>query len=203
MTDNSKSNSSNAHTSGKSKEEDSLINSGIGILVSSSLYKLEHISDLHVKERRRHFRITNIFVWIVSVLIFLIAVFNLYNIYYFYDETMEIIDTIHGLDNTVNDIGQTMKQITLSMSKFNNSMESMEGVYSDVASMSEVMPLMQSNMSDAGVDISYLNQNMSAISMDMNVIDYHLKSMLGNVMHIEQNIHQIAKPMGKFNSILP
>ncbi|MCU7837261.1 MAG: hypothetical protein KZQ83_18710 [gamma proteobacterium symbiont of Taylorina sp.] len=208
MTNSSKSYLHDNPTSGKEKDaqmsdEDRLANSGIGILISSSLYKLEHISDHHVRERRRSFRITNIFVGVVSALIFLIAVVNLYNIYYFYDETMSIINTTHDLNNTVIDIAANMNQITGSMLNINHHMASMEGVYVDVASMSDIMPLIQNNIADVGQDVAYFNRNMSAISGNMNVIDHHLKSMSGNVMHIEHNIQQIAEPMGKFNSILP
>jgi len=194
---------SSAEGTNNINDEDRLANSGIGILVSSSLYKLEHISDHHVKERRRSFRITNIFVGIISALIFLIAVVNLYNIYYFYDETMNIINMTSNLNQTVMDISANMNQITTSMQKVNQHMNSMEGVYEDVASMSAVLPLMQNNMSAIGVDVAYFNQNMDIISGNMNVIDYHLKNMSTNVRHIEHNIWQISEPMGKFNSVLP
>lgn len=66
----------------------------LGDQISSSLYKLEHISDHHVKERRNHFRSTNNFVAIISALILIIAGLNLYNLYYFYDDTMEIIKSV-------------------------------------------------------------------------------------------------------------
>ena len=69
--------------------------------------------------------------------------------------------------------------------------------------MSEVIPMMQSHIGDVSKDVQHINQQMSGVSRNMNVLDYHLKSMSGNVMNIEHNIHQIAEPMGKLNSILP
>ena len=182
---------------------ENLKDSDLGLLVSSTLHKLEHISDHHVKERRHHFRITNIYVGIISALILIIAVFNLYYIYDFYKETMNIINTIHALDDTVKIISDDMVQVTSTMAKFKSHMGNMQGIYADVSSMSDVMPLMENNMSGVKTDMGHLNQNMQEISSDMSMIDFHLKNMSGNVTHMEKNIHDMARPMGKFNSILP
>ena len=84
------------------KSSDSLKESDLGILVSSTLHKLETISDHHVKERRKNFRITNVLVFIVSALLLIIGVINMYYLYGFYQSTMRIINTVHELDSTVN-----------------------------------------------------------------------------------------------------
>jgi len=185
------------------EEMDNLKNTELGFLVSSCLYRLEHISDHHVKERRRHFRITNIIVAIISAFILIIAVFNLYYIYDFYKETMNIVTTIHDLDDTVKVISLSMDQVTVSMGNMKNDMTYMQGVYVDVSAMSDTMPLMQDNMAILRVDMGAMNQSMQQISTDMYAIDYHLKSMSGNVTQMEHNIYDMARPMGKFNDILP
>jgi|GEM_PF-3115837 len=184
-------------------EFDNLKNTELGLLVSSCLFRLEHISDHHVKERRRHFRVTNMIVAIISSLILIIAVFNLYYIYDFYKETMHIIQNIHDLDDTVKIISVSMDQVTTSMGNMKDDMNHLQGVYGDVSSMSGTMPTMQENMSALTSDMVHLNQSMHHISSDMQVIDFHLKSMSGNVTQMEHNIYDMARPMGKFNDVLP
>lgn len=177
--------------------------SDLGEQISSSLYKLEHISDHHVKERRHHFRMTNIFVGIMTGLILMIAGLNLYNLYYFYGDTMVIIDSVNGLDSTVVDISKNMENVALTMKKINVHMAYMDAMYSDIGSMSKTMPLMQQNMFSVGYNMGELNNTMGAINGDMEVIDHHVKNMSSHVGNMRHNVHQMARPMGKFNQFFP
>ncbi len=182
---------------------DALRDQKIGSIVSSSLYKLEHISNHHVKERRKSYRITNLFVITVAIFILMIAVANLYNLHGFYNETIVIVDTVNSLDSTVETISSSMISVTASMEKINRHVKDMEGVYLDVSAISGVMPLMQNNMALVGGDMGSINNGMDGINKNMNAIDFHLKSMSSNVSRIRYNIRQISEPMGKFNSMLP
>ena len=195
--------SDSSESSKDSESIDQLVNTELGSLISSSLYKLEHISNHHVKERRRHFRITNIFVMVFSTLILIIAAFNLYYIYDFYDETRNIVKTVSDLDHTVKNISVSMVKVTGSMAQFKEHMDSLEGIHADVSSMSNTMPLMQSNMAIIETDMGKLNQNMTGISADMTMIDNNLRGMSGNVSNMGHNIYEMSKPAGKFNTILP
>ena len=182
---------------------DALSEQKIGALISSCLYKLEYISDHHVKERRRHFRITNIFIVIVSALILIIAASNLYNLLDFYDETNLILNSVNNLDKTVENVSTSMKSITVSMGKINAHMTHMEGVYQDISSIGEVLPLMQENMVYIGKDMGGLNQNMHGITKDMGAIDHHISNMSGNVSGIRYNVKQMSDLAGPFNSMMP
>jgi len=183
--------------------EDGLRDQKLGALISSSLYKLEYISDHHVKERRKSFRITNIFVMVVSAFIFIIAAANLYNLNGFYDETLIIVDTVRELDNTVDVIADNMVSVTGSMKEISRHVGHMEGIYSDVSSIASVLPLMQGSMTLIGNDMGRVNPSMKGMSQDMNVVGFHLNNMSINVSRIRYSVHQMADPMGKFNSILP
>jgi GTP1/Obg family GTP-binding protein len=184
-------------------KNDALQDSELGFLVSSTLHKLEHISDHHVTERRKGFRITNIMVIIVSILLFLIATINMYYLYYFYDDTIRIIKTTHSLDNTVLKITRSMKNMNENMAKFNKHMDSMPAVYENMASMSHLLPKMNSSMLSIKTDMQNMNHVMVFVNRDIQLIDFHLYSMTGKVRHIGGNMNQLAKPMGMFNGILP
>jgi len=184
-------------------EQDALKNSQLGFLVSSTLHKLEHISDHHVKERRKHFRITNFIVYIVSALLVIIGIINMFYLYDFYNNTMRIITTTHALDETVITITNNMNQMDHTMSKMNTHMSSMQGVYQDVSSISSVLPKMQNTMSGFEVDMSNMNKIMDFVNRDIQLIDYHLNDMTAKVSNLGVNMYRIAKPIGMFNGVLP
>lgn len=183
--------------------DDVLIDQKLGALITSSLYKLEYISNHHVKERRRNFRITNIFVMVISALIFIIAVANLYNLNGFYNETTAIVDTVIKLDSTVEVISENMNSIAGSMKKIDRNMEHMEGIYTDIHSISGILPSMQGNMALVGNDMGSVNPGMKGMNENMSAVGFHLNNMSINVSRIRYSVHQMAEPMGKFNSILP
>ncbi|MFK5893222.1 MAG: hypothetical protein QM504_08385 [Pseudomonadota bacterium] len=185
------------------QEQDALKNSQLGFLVSSTLHKLEHVSDHHVQERRKHFRVTNFFVFIVSALLMIIAIVNMFYLYGFYQNTLRIIKTTHALDNTVIDISKSMNKIKQSMGKFNTHMSSMEGVYSDVSSISSVMPDMQKSMSSFQSNMNKMNRVMEFVNRDIQLIDFHLKGMTNSVSNLGSDMYKIARPMGMFNGMLP
>jgi len=184
-------------------KQDALKDSELGFLVSSTLHKLEHISDHHVKERRKHFRITNLVVYIVSVLLLLIAVVNMFYLYDFYTNTIRIINTTHQLDKTVVVISSNMKKIEQNMDKYTKHMASMEDVYKDVSSISSVMPEMQNSMSTLQYSMSDMNKIMAFVNRDVQLIDFHLKGMTNKVSNLGIDMYKIARPMGKFNGMLP
>ncbi|MFK5986818.1 MAG: hypothetical protein QM479_15535 [Pseudomonadota bacterium] len=184
-------------------KDDALQNSELGFLVSATLHKLEHISDHHVKERRKHFRITNLVVSIVSGLLFLIAVANMYYLYDFYNNTMRIISTTHTLDNTVLDITRTMDEMKNKMVKFNQHMASMPIVYKDISGITAVMPEMQNSMSALQNNIYEMNKIMRFVNRDIQLIDFHLHIMTRKVSNMGVNMFHLARPMGMFNGILP
>ncbi len=197
MTEHSKTENLDGKDNGNFKDSD------LADQISSSLHKLEFISDHHVKERRNHFRKTNVFVFVISGLILVIAVLNLYNMYYFYNDSMAIINTVNQLDHTVDDISANMVSISSSMKGINTHMEYMDDVYYDVSSMSDTMPSMRISMSDMGENMGNLNDTIGTINGDMTVINYHLKSMSSNVTGMEYNVHQMSRPIGKFNQFFP
>lgn len=182
---------------------DKLKDTDLGLLISSCLYKLEHISDHHVQERRRNFRVTNLIVGVISAFILIIAVFNLYYIYDFYMETMKIVNNIHDLDDTVKIISSDMQVITQSMTEFNKHMSSMQGITQDVQAMSGQLPLMQQSLGGIYGDMSALNRSMGQINQSMLSIDNDLKHMSGNVGQMGRSIYEMSVPMSKFNSVLP
>jgi len=185
------------------EKDDALKGSDLGLLVSSTLHKLEHISDHHVKERRGHFRVTNTIVIIVSVLLLLIACINMYYLYHFYIDSKRIIDTAHGLDDTVLIISKSMKKITGKMEKFSQHLDSMPAVYDDISSLTEVMPTMQKTMVDFQMNVKQMNTVMNFVNKDIQLIGFHLSTMTQKVSYMGSNIQQLAKPMGMFNGILP
>jgi len=184
-------------------EQDTLKNSPLGFLVSSTLHKLEHISDHHVKERRKHFRITNFIVYIVSALLVIIGIINMFYLYDFYNNTMRIIATTHALDETVILITNNMDQMDYTMGKMNTHMSSMQGVYQNVSSISSILPKMQSTMLGFKGDMSDMNNTMEFVNRDIQLIDFHLNDMTGKVSNLGVNMYKIARPIGMFNGMLP
>ncbi len=183
--------------------DDALKNSQLGFLVSSTLHKLEHISDHHVSERRKGFRITNMLVMIVSGCLLLIAIVNMYYLYNFYNDTMRIIKTTHTLDETVIDITSSMANMNKNMAKFNAHMDSMPGVYDNISSITKLMPEMNTSMHSIQTNMENMNDVMAFVNRDIQLIDFHLHTMTNRVRHIGGNMYQLARPMGMFNGILP
>lgn len=183
----------------KPADNDALTQTELGFVVASTLHKLEHVSNFHVKERRKHFRITNIIVIGISLLLFFIALVNVFFLYDFYKSTMKIIGITHDLDNTVVQITSQMDDINHTLAKYNQHMGHMKGMYEDINSISTVMPSMSSNLSDIQYSVMGMNSVMKFVNKDIHLIDVNLQHMTHNVSLMGGNIYQIAKPISKFN----
>ncbi|MBF0265271.1 MAG: methyl-accepting chemotaxis protein [Gammaproteobacteria bacterium] len=183
--------------------QDLFKNTELGLQVSSTLRKLEYISDHHVKERRKHFIITNIFVKIVSGFLLIIGLVNIYYLFDFYQSTMNIIETTHRLDETVVDITSTMNLIDKSVSTFEYYMKDMPNINDQMKEISGILPDISQSMNNVHGNMQKMNSVMSLLNHDLNYIEFHVQSLTTNVNNLNFNIHNIAEPMGKFNSILP
>ncbi len=183
--------------------EDSLKQSELGILVASTLHKLESISDHHVEERRKNFRITNVVVFVVAALLLIIGIINMFYLYHFYQSTMRIIKTTHDLDMTVELIGKNMQQIDHTMGRFNTHIASMNGIYDDISTISYIMPEMHNSMSTLQLNMSNMNDVMGFVNKDIQLIDFHLQGMNYKVANMGGDIYQLAKPIGMFNRFIP
>jgi len=184
-------------------QQDLLKNTELGLQVSSTLKKLEYISDHHVKERRKHFRLTNVFVKIISSLLLLIGLVNIYYLFVFYQSTMSIIKTTHQLDETVVDITSTMNLINQSIGNFETYMRDMPDINQEMTAISSILPKIAKSMNNVHGNMEKMNGVMSLVNQDLHYIDFHIQGMTSNVNNLNINIHKIAEPMGKFNSFLP
>ncbi len=182
---------------------DILSQTELGKIVAQTLHKLEYISDHHVKERRKNFRITNMIVLTISFLLVIIAMINVLYLYDFYDSTMRILDTTHHLDDTVVKISNSMVTITEAMMRYNQHMQSMQYIYQDMDSLAQTIPQMQSSLSAIRQQMSQTERLLLLVNRDIQLIDTDLHQMSYQVSLMGGNIHEMAKPMDKFNSFLP
>ncbi len=78
---------------------------------------------------------------------------------------------------------------------------------SEISYFGWICPILQQEssyyMSSVGRTMGVLNDTIGVIDGDMSVIDHYVRNMSVHVGNIRYNVHQIARPMGKFNQLFP
>lgn len=165
--------------------------------------RLGRETQLHLDERYRHFRITDGIIVITSVLLVILAVFNVYYVRVLYEDLNGIVsnmDSMHGHLRSVND---DMSVITKRMDAFDAHLNHMEPIHANMGALAATMPQIRLNMDAIARDMTGIEQSMGLVGDGMGVIDQRVYLMTGGVAAMRQNVRQIARPFGGMGSMLP
>ena len=165
--------------------------------------RLGRETQLHLDERYRHFRITDVVIIATSLLLMVLAVFNVYNIRILYEDLNEIVANMDSMYGHLVNVDDDMNIIAEQMSAFDDHMGYMEPIHASMVSLSDTMPAIRAKMDGITTDMFEIEQSMGVVGDGMGIIDQRVYLMTGGVAAMRQNVRQIAQPLGSMNSFFP
>jgi len=165
--------------------------------------RLGRETQLHLDERYRHFRITDAVLIITSLLLVILAVFNVYYVRVLYVDLNGIVANMDTMDGHLRGINDDMSVITKRMTAFDRHIDHMGPIHDNMGALAETMPNIRENMNTLTKDMTGIEQSMGLIGEGMGIIDQRVHLITGAVATMRQNVRQVARPMGGMGSFLP
>lgn len=165
--------------------------------------RLGRETQLHLDERYRHFRITDGIILFASVLLVILAVFNVYYVRVLYQDFNGIVVNMDSMYDHLRSIDDDMNDITKRMDAFHRHIDHMEPIHASMTAFARIMPRVRTNMDSITRDMIGIEQNMGLVGKGMGIIDQRVYLMTGGVATMRQNVRQIARPFGNLGSFLP
>ncbi len=165
--------------------------------------RLGRETQLHLDERYRHFRITDGVTIVTSLLLLILAVFNVYYIRVLYQDFNGIVANMDSMYSHLVDVDDDMNIITEQVAGFDAHLAHMEPVHANMVNLSETMPAIRASMDAISKDMFGIEQSMGLIGEGMGIIDQRVYLMTGGVATMRQNVRQFARPIGSMSSFFP
>ena len=165
--------------------------------------RLGRETQFHLDERHRHFWITNLLIVAISILLIIVAVFNVYYIRVLYQDLNGIVFNMDSMHDHLKTVKGSMDEITGRVGVFERHMSNMDNIHEHTASMSHSMPRIATAMNQMSGQVHNIRNEMSVLRGAMGNIDQRTAHMTGSVGVMRENVRQLARPMGAMNSFLP
>jgi uncharacterized protein YukE len=165
--------------------------------------RLGRETQLHLDERYRHFRITDAVIIVTSLLLVILAVFNVYYVRVLYVDLNGIVTNMDSMYGHLRSVDDDMSVVTKRMAAFDRHIDHMQPIHDNMGALAETMPEIRKNMRTITKDMSGIEQSMGLVGEGMGVIDHRVYLMTGGVGAMRQNVRQIARPFGNMGSFLP
>jgi hypothetical protein len=165
--------------------------------------RLGRETQLHIDERHRHFRITDGVTIAISVLLVILAVFNVYYVRVLYSDLDGTVASMENMYNKLRDVDDDMLVITQRVARFDRHIAHMEQIQNNMGSIAVTLPSVRDSMDVLTGRMSVINEEMNMVRQAMANMDPRLQQMSSGVSIMRANTFQIAKPMGMMNQILP
>jgi len=165
--------------------------------------RLGRETQFHIDERYRHFRITDAVTIAVSVLLMILAVFNVYYVHVLYKDLDGTVSNMESMYERLKDVDADMAVITARFGGFDRQMQHMAPIGDHMAALARVMPRMRGNMDAMAKDMPTIEQQMGLVVPAMGSIEQRMNEMGAGVAIMRQNTVQMAAPMGFMNNFMP
>jgi hypothetical protein len=172
-------------------------------LFIAAVGRLGRETQLHLDERHRHFRITNVVLAVMSILLIVLAIFNVYYIHILYKDMRGIVTNMESMHHRLKVVKTKMESITGRVGLIDGHMESMDRINQHTERLAVSMPKISAAMHSIGVEVGGIEQDMQLMSHGMQNVDQRLGHITGGVGIMRHNVREIARPMGAMNSLLP
>ena len=102
--------------------------------------RLGRETQIHLDERHRHFKITDTVIIGISILLTIVAVFNVYYVHILYQDLSGIVSSMDSMHDSLQQVKGDMVSITNSIGNFNQHMAHMDSINNHISSLGETMP---------------------------------------------------------------
>jgi len=165
--------------------------------------KLGRETQFHIDERHRHFQITDAVIIALSLVLVILAIFNVYYVTVLYKDLRGTVSNMEAMYTKLRDVDDDMKVITKHFASFDVHMQRMTPINTDVGSLANMLPEVRGHMDSIAGEMTTIQGEMDLVRQAMGNMDQTLKAMGSGVLIMRSNAWQLAQPMGMMNSILP
>ncbi len=165
--------------------------------------RLSRETQLHLDERERHFRVTDAVIIAISLVLVILAVFNVYYVRIVYKDLDGIVENMDSMYHNLEIVDGNMTDIADRVSRFVEHIDHMQPIDRNVAAMAGTMPGIRNEMQAVAGTMQTIEQDMGLLGQAMIAIDQRVHQMTGGVGVMRENVRQIANPMSKMNPFLP
>jgi methyl-accepting chemotaxis protein len=165
--------------------------------------RLGRETQLHLDERYRHFRITDGVILLTSLLLVILAIFNVYYVRVLYKDLDTTVSNMESMHSHLIQVTADMGLITKHMASFDEHMAHMEPINGNMASLTKTLPQMRADMRVIANEMTTIEQSMGVVGQGMGIIDQRVHLMNGGVAVMRENVRQISRPMGGMLPFMP
>ena len=165
--------------------------------------RLGRITQMHLDERHHHFRINKLIVIFISVVLIVIAGFNIYYVRILWKDLNGIVDNMDSMHTNMQVVSGKMEHMTDNVNTFEHYMRYMDKINEHTAKMAGVLPKIGSSMHDMTEDIVQIEQDMQPMTQGMISIDQRFNQMSLGVASMRHHVREISRPMGSMNPFMP
>lgn len=165
--------------------------------------RLGRETQLHLDERHRHFRITDAVIILISLILVVLAVFNIYYVRVVNQDLDGIVDNMDSMYRNLVRVDDDMGVITDRIEKFAGHVDHMTSMNAQMEALSTNLPAIRGAMTSIGGSMGQIEQDMNRLGHAMGNMDQRLQQMAGGVSVMRENVRQIARPMGTMNPFMP
>lgn len=165
--------------------------------------KLGRETQFHLDERHRHFQITDAVIIALSLVLVVLAVFNVYYVTVLYKDLAGTVNNMEAMYTKLKDVDDDMKVITARFGRFDEHIQHMTSINSDVVNLADTLPQVRGHMDEIAGDMTNIQSEMDLVRQAMGNVDQKLTIMGSGVMVMRGSSYQMSKPMGMMNSIMP
>ena len=165
--------------------------------------RLGRETQLHVDERERHFKITDGVIIAISVILIILAIFNVYYVRVLYTDLDRIVDNMELMLGNLNEVDEDMAMVADRVDAFDRHMKHMGSITSHVTSVTTRLPRMEANMQSMAANMAMVERDMVQLGRAVHSITPSMMQMTNNMAVMRHNVKEIAKPMGSMNPMMP
>ena len=165
--------------------------------------RLGRETQLHLDERERHFKITDAVIIGISMILIVLAVFNVYYVRVLYGDLNHIVGTMESMHSSLGQVEQDMLVIADRVDNFDQHMQRLSSISEHVERISDQLPGIHANMQSMTSNMAQIDHDMGQLNQTMGGITPNMAQMSHNMDVMRHNIRQIAGPMGAMNPVMP
>ncbi len=165
--------------------------------------RLGRETQLHLDERHRHFQITDAVISIISLLLAILAIVNVYYVRVLYKDLDGIVTNMDSMYAHLRVVDKDMQVITDRFGRLDTHIQHMQPIEEHMRLLAEAMPYVRGNMHGITGNMLVIERDMGALSGAMATIDQRLFHINGAMSVMRENMRQISGPMGAMNPMFP
>lgn len=165
--------------------------------------RLGRETQLHLDERERHFQITDAVTVGISVLLIVLAIFNVYYVRVLYTDLDKIVYSMDSMLGSLKSVNDDMGEITARVEAFDSHMQHMGSIAGHMDSMVAQLPQMSADMDLMAASMHLIDSDMQHLAVAVRSITPSMVNMTNAMAVMRHNVRQIAIPMGSMNPVLP